>query len=248
MSKNIFEKTFDKSLDKKETKEKTDEILKQIGELQYQMYAEGKHSVMIILQGLDAAGKDGVARGLLRHCKPAGYSIASFNKPTELEYKYDFLWRVHQKVPAKGYLTIFNRSHYEDILVPSVEGYISKDIIEERYELINFFERLLIQNGTIIFKFFLNVSSDVQKERLDERLQIRRKNWKHHDSDWTTRLKAEQYLKVYENIFERCNEVAPWHIIPADTNWQKLYYAAKIVLERLEKLDMEWPELSSNIF
>ncbi len=247
MGKNFFEKTLDKSLDKKKTKEKTDELLKEIGELQYKMYAEEKHSVLIVLQGLDAAGKDGVARGLLRHCKPAGYSVAPFKKPTETEYMYDFLWRVHQRVPAKGHFTIFNRSHYEDILVPSVEKYIPENVVEERYEMINFFEKLLMQNGTLILKFFLNVSSDVQKERLEERLQIRRKNWKHHDSDWTTRLKAEQYLAAYKTIFERCNDV-PWHIIPADTNWQKLYFTAKIVYENMRKLDMKWPELSSNIF
>lgn len=239
--------TFDKSLDKSAVKKETKEILKQIGELQYKMYAEAKRSLMIVFQGLDASGKDGLTKGLLKYCNPVGISIQSFKKPTPVEFAHDFLWRIHQNTPAKGEIQIFIRSHYEDILVPTVEKYIPEEIIEKRYELINDFEKLLSHNGTIVLKFFLSVSSEVQEERLNERIQLQEKHWKHNDGDWETRKKTEQYLAVYQSIFERCNHI-PWQIVPADSNWQKLYYVSKTVLKALQEMDLKWPELKSELF
>jgi PPK2 family polyphosphate:nucleotide phosphotransferase len=239
--------TFDQNLDKEKAKAETISILKEIGDLQYQMYAESKNSLLIIFQGLDASGKDGLTRGLLDFCNPVGLRVHSFKKPTPLEYSHDFLWRVHPHVPPRGVIQVFIRSHYEDILVPSVEKLIPAEKIEERYEIINGFEKLLEQNGTNVLKFFLNVSKEAQLERLKERLENPEKFWKHNDGDWDTREKFDEYQKVYDSIFERCNYI-PWHFVPADTNWQKLYYVAKVVLETLKGLNIKWPELKTERF
>lgn len=239
--------TFDQSLDKVTVKEELKPILKKIGELQYQMYAEAKSSLLIILQGLDASGKDGLTRQLLDYCNPVGISVKSFKKPTPEEYAHDFLWRVHQHTPQKGMIQVFVRSHYEDILVPSVEKIFQEKLIEQRYSLINEFEKQVSHNGTTILKFFLNVSPEEQERRLTERIENPRKHWKHNDGDWETRKKFDQYLKIYKTIFERCNDV-PWHFIPADVNWQKLYYVAQVVLKALENMDIKWPELKSEKF
>ena len=238
---------FDKSLDKKITKEKTKKILKEIGQLQYQMLAQSKFSLLIIFQGIDASGKDGVTKGLLKYCNPIGIKIHSFKKPSPDEMSHDFLWRVHQHTPAKGDIQVFIRSHYEDILVPSVLKYIPADIIEQRYQLINDFERLVEHNQTKVLKFFLNVSKETQKERLMERIEVREKHWKHKDGDWHTRAKFDEYIQVYERILNSCN-VIPWHIVPSDKNWQKLFYVAEVVLKTLKNMDLQWPELVSEKF
>lgn len=239
--------TFNKEWDKKETEEKTKKILKKIGKLQNKMYAQNKFSLLIVLQGTDASGKDGLTKGLLKYCNPLGIKIFSFKKPTENEYAHDFLWRVHQVVPRKGDLQVFIRSHYEDILVPAVEKFIPADIIEKRYEVINDFERLLETNNTKVLKFFMNVSKEAQKERLIERIEMKEKHWKHKDGDWDTREKFDEYLGVYERIINTCN-IIPWNIVPADKNWQKLYAVADVVLRTLEDLDLKWPELVSERF
>jgi PPK2 family polyphosphate:nucleotide phosphotransferase len=239
--------TFNKTWDKKEIKEKTKKNIGKIGELQYQMYAQNKYSLLIIFQGMDASGKDGLTKGLLNDCNPIGLKVHSFKKPTEEEYAHDFLWRVHELTPEKGEIQVFIRSHYEDILVPTVEKFIQADIIEQRYQLINDFERLVELNNTKILKFFLHVSKKVQEERLMDRIELVEKHWKHKDGDWDTREKFDEYLDVYEKIINKCNDI-PWHIVPADTNWQKLYFVADIVLKTLKSLDLEWPELISEKF
>lgn len=239
--------TFDKSLDKEKTKIETKAMLKEIGDLQYQMYAESKSSLLIVFQGLDASGKDGLTRGLLDYCNPVGLMVQSFKKPTSLENSHDFLWRVHPHVPPRGVIQVFIRSHYEDILVPTVEKLFPQEKIEERYEIINEFEKLLEQSGTRVLKFFLNVSKEAQLERLNERLENPEKFWKHNDSDWETRTKFDEYQQVYDSIFERCNFI-PWHYIPADANWQKLYYVSKVVLETLRSLNIKWPALKTEKF
>lgn len=239
--------TYNKDWDKAKTIEKTDKILKKIGELQYEMYAQKRYSLLIIFQGIDASGKDGVTKGLLKYCNPIGLGIFSFKKPTDEEYAHDFLWRVHNVCPHKGETKIFIRSHYEDILVPTVEKYIAPDIISRRYQLINDFETLIEQNETRVLKFFLNVSKEAQKKRLMERVEIQEKHWKHKDGDWDTREKFDEYLTVYEKIFNTCN-IVPWHIVPADKNWQKLYAVAEVVLKTLKEMDLQWPELVSEKF
>ncbi|HRY31495.1 MAG TPA: hypothetical protein P5531_00845 [Bacteroidales bacterium] len=239
--------TFRKDWNKEKIVEKTGHILKEIGALQYQMFAEQKHSLLLVFQGMDASGKDGLTRGLLEYCNPIGIKVKSFKKPTPDEYAHDFLWRVHQAVPAKGEFQVFIRSHYEDILVPTVEGYIPAKTIAQRYRLINDFERLLEHHGTRILKFYLHVSPDVQKERLIERITLKEKHWKHKDGDWETREKTAEYLKVYEKIFQKCGDI-PWHIVPSDKNWQKLYFVAEKVLKTLRDMKLKWPELVTEVF
>lgn len=239
--------TLNKEWDKKEIKKKTEKILKEIGELQYKMYAHGKYSVIVVLQGTDASGKDGLTKGLLKYCNPVGIEVYSFKKPTDLEYAHDFLWRVHNVCPAKGVMKVFIRSHYEDILVPSVEKFIPAGIIEKRYDTINTFEKMLEDHGTKVLKFFLNVSEEVQKERLMERIEMEEKHWKHKDGDWDTREKFSQYMKVYEKVLNKCNHV-PWTVVPADKNWQKLYAVATVVLKELKELDLQWPALVTEKF
>jgi polyphosphate:nucleotide phosphotransferase, PPK2 family len=239
--------TNNKDWDKDKTVLKTAKMLKQIGVLQYKMYAQKRYSLLIVFQGLDASGKDGATKGLLKYCNPIGLGIYSFKKPTEEEYAHDFLWRVHNVCPRKGETKIFIRSHYEDILVPSVEKFIPPKVIAKRYGLINDFERIVGHNETRILKFFLNVSKESQKKRLVERIELRDKQWKHKDGDWDTREKFDDYIAVYEKIINTCNEF-PWHIVPADKNWQKIYVVAEVVLKTLRELDLKWPELVSERF
>lgn len=239
--------TFNKEWDKDKTQDKTKKILRKIGELQNKMYAQNKFSLLIVLQGTDASGKDGVTKGLVKYCNPLGVKIHSFKKPTEEEYAHDFLWRVHNAAPRKGELKIFIRSHYEDILVPSVDKYIPEEVIEKRYKVINDFEKLLGNNGTVILKFFMNVSREAQLERLMERVELKEKHWKHKDGDWDTREKWDKYMEVYEKILNTCN-IIPWHVVPSDKNWQKTYAVAETVLKALEELDLKWPELITEKF
>jgi PPK2 family polyphosphate:nucleotide phosphotransferase len=236
-----------KGLDKESVKKETKTLLKEIGELHYQMYAERKNSILIVLQGLDASGKDGLVRDLLEYCNPVGLSVKSFKKPTAEEYAHDFLWRIHPHAPAKGMLQVFVRSHYEDILVPSVEGYIPANVIDQRYAMINQFEEMLRHNGTTILKFYMSVSREKQEERLNERITNPEKHWKHNDGDWDTLQKREKYLEVYQRIFGECNSV-PWEVIPADSNWQKTWTAAHILLKALRQMKLEWPTLDSERF
>ena len=181
--------TFNPEWDKENTKAITKDILKETGKLQQKMYAQQKYSLLIVFQGLDASGKDGLTKGLLKYCNPIGIKIKSFKKPAPDEYAHDFLWRIHQAAPAKGDVQIFIRSHYEDILVPSVEGYFPEELIEQRFRLINDFERILEHNDTRVLKFYLHVSPKTQEERLMERVELKEKHWKHKDSDWETRKK-----------------------------------------------------------
>jgi PPK2 family polyphosphate:nucleotide phosphotransferase len=239
--------TFDTSWDKEEIRKKKDKILMKIGELQNKMYAQNKYSLLIVLQGMDGSGKDGSTKALLKYCNPVGIRIHSFKKPSEDEFAHDFLRRVHEVTPGRGLTQIFIRSHYEDILVPSVEKYIPEEVIDKRYNMINDFEKLVESNNTRILKFFLNISKDAQKEVLMERIENKEKHWKHNDGDWVTREKFDDYLHVYEKIINRCNDI-PWHIVPADKNWQKTFFIAEAVLKTLKELDLKWPKLVSEKF
>jgi PPK2 family polyphosphate:nucleotide phosphotransferase len=238
---------FNKDWDKKKTVLKTEKMLQQIGELQFKMYAQNRYSLLIVFQGLDASGKDGVTKGLLKYCNPIGLGIYSFKKPTEEEYAHDFLWRVHNVCPHKGETKVFIRSHYEDILVPTVEKLFAPEIVAQRYQLINDFERIVEHNETRILKFFLNVSKEAQEGRLMERIELKEKHWKHKDGDWNTREKFDDYMAVYEKIINTCNGV-PWYIVPSDKNWQKLYAVAEVVLKTLKEFDLKWPDLVSEKF
>lgn len=234
-------------LDKAAVKKENKKLIAEIGELQRILYAEEKQGVLVLLQGVDASGKDGTIGTIFGGINPLGCQVHSFKKPTEEEFAHDFLWRVHKVVPKKGMIHIFNRSHYEDILVPSVEGYYNKERIEARYDHINNFERLLTDDGTKIIKFYLHISKEEQLERLTERIENREKYWKHNDGDWESREKWDSYQKVYETIFKRCNDV-PWHIIPSDRNWVKINAVAKVILKTLKEINPQWPNLESERF
>lgn len=235
------------SWEKKDIQKKTDELLKEIYEYSKRLYAESNQSLLIVLQGMDASGKDGLTRTLFKEVSPAWVNVHSFKKPTDEEFAHDFLWRIHSKTPEKGIITVFNRSHYEDILVPSVYGYIDEKTIEKRYNQINAFEKYLTENGTTILKFYLNVSYEKQEVKLMERINTKEKHWKHSDGDWETRENWDAFLNVYDKIINQCDEI-PWHIIPCDKNWAKLYSAAKIVVETLIKMDPQYPDLDSDRF
>jgi PPK2 family polyphosphate:nucleotide phosphotransferase len=235
------------SLNKSEHKKELKELNQQLITYQKKMNAQGKHSLLIIFQGMDASGKDGATRRVLEGVNPSGIHVKSFKKPTDEEFAHDFLWRIHQHTPAKGMIQVFNRSHYEDILVPSVLGYIPKEIIEERYKMINDFERLLEHNGTKVLKFFLHVSKEEQLDRLQERIENPEKQYKHKDGDWETRENWDNYMEVYQSIFEKCNDV-PWHIIPSDQNWYKANLITKKIIEAFESMNLEWPKIETEKF
>lgn len=232
---------------KNEIKDKTEAVLEELYEYSKRLIAERKQSVLLVLQGMDASGKDGLTRELFQKSSAAWVKVHSFKKPSEKEYAHDFLWRIHNCTPEKGTITVFNRSHYEDILVPSVYGYLDPEIIDKRYQQINDFERHLEENGTRIVKIYLNVSYDKQGEKLQERIDTKEKHWKHSDGDWETRKYWNQFMEVYEKLFERCNAV-PWHIVPCETNWAKTYTVSKLLVETLKEMNPQYPALDSALF
>lgn len=232
-----------KDWDKDETKRKLEAIVAELDELQNLLYAESKHSILIVLQGMDASGKDGLVRDVFSRVNPNGIQVHSFKVPTEKELSHDFLWRVHKVTPPKGMIHIFNRSHYEDVLVTRVHNIIDDRTAKKRIAAINDFEQLLAEhNNTHILKFYLNVSQEKQHERLEERLQIPRKMWKYNARDLEESARWGEYMKYYEEVFNSCNKV-PWHIVPADQNWAKSYTVAKTLLDTLKSLKMEYPGL-----
>lgn len=229
-------------LKKKKIEEKTIEMVIKIGELQHKMYAEGKQSLLVILQGMDASGKDGTVKTVFADCNPTGIDTFAFKKPTEEEFAHDFLWRVHQKAPRKGNIMVFNRSHYEDILIQRVHKWISEDKVAMRMKAINAFEEFVAQdNNTKILKFYMHISEERQKEKLQERIDDPAKNWKHKASDWDERKYWAEYMKCYEYAINE--STTPWHIAPCDNRWYRNYFIAKVVLETLEAMNPQLPIL-----
>jgi PPK2 family polyphosphate:nucleotide phosphotransferase len=234
-----------KNLNKEHVKKDTQKLKFKLEELQNLLYAESKHAVLIVLQGMDASGKDGVAKNVFDAVNPMGCRVIPFKKPSELEMKHDFLWRVHQQVPEKGMLHIFNRSHYEDVVIQRVHAWVDEKTIRQRFAAINNFEQLLKDNGTTILKFYLHVSKEEQLVRLQERLSDTTKMWKHNDNDLKERELWDDYMKAYEGAFEHCSESVEWNIIPADQNWYKEFLIAKKVVAALEELKMKFPGLKA---
>ena len=235
------------SWNKEAIEEATEILIDEVYEYSKRLFAEGKQSLLIVLQGMDASGKDGLTRSLFLKTSPAWVNVHSFKKPSDEEFAHDFLWRIHKRMPEKGMINVFNRSHYEDILVPSVYGYVDQSIIDARYDQINQFEQYLEANGTKVLKFYLNISYEKQEQKLLERINTKEKHWKHNDGDWETREHWNEFMDVYESLFERCNAI-PWHIIPSDHNWTKLYATAKIVVDTLKQMDPQFPALESEKF
>ncbi len=213
-----------------------------IDALQDRLFAEGKRALLVILQGIDCSGKDGTVRAVFNTSGPLGVVVKPFGVPSEVERAHDYLWRVHIACPSRGFVGIFNRSHYEDVLVVKVEKFAAEDAIERRYDEINQFEKLVSNSGTRILKFMLNVSRDEQAKRLQERVDDPAKQWKFKPSDLTTRAKWDEYMAAYEVAVSRCSTaIAPWHIIPADRNWVRNAAVARIVRETLEDMNPQYP-------
>ncbi len=230
-------------IDKKEIKEKLKKILIEMDELQNLLYAEHKHSVLVVIQGMDGSGKDGVIRNIFGELNPQGVTVKSYKAPTEEELAHDFLWRIHAASPGKGMIQIFNRSHYEDILVTRVHKWCDDKTAEKRMKAINDFEFLLQEhNHTHILKYYLHISPEEQQERLKERLQEPSKMWKYNEKDLDEAKLWDEYMAVYEDCFENCNNI-PWTIVPADQNWYKEYIIASQLFDLLKSLDMSYPGL-----
>ena len=236
-----------KHFEKEEVKKWTIDIVEHIGDLQNTLYAERKHSVLLILQGMDGSGKDGTTRALFGECSPAGVQVYSFKRPTEEEFAHDFLWRTHKNMPEKGMIQVFNRSHYEDILIQYVHGTIDDKKRDKRMKAINAFEEnLRDDNNTTVLKFYLHISPEEQLQKLKERVENPKKHWKHNDADWEERKLWDKYQDAYHYALNE--STIPWHIIPCDQEWYRDYSAAKILYETLDALNMKMPPLQSELF
>lgn len=232
-----------KQFNKEKTKAKTLLMLKELTELQNLLYAESKHSLLIVIQGMDASGKDGLIRDVFSAMNPQGVQVESFKAPTSKELSHDFLWRIHMHAPSKGMIQVFNRSHYEDILITRVHKWCDDALAIKRMKAINDFEEMLeVHNHTHILKFYLHISPEEQNERLLERLEDKTKQWKYNEQDLEEAKLWEQYMRAYEDCFNKCNKV-PWHIIPSDQNWYKEYLVANTILTTLKSLKMRFPGL-----
>ncbi len=228
-------------MDKEGVKEELHDILADLDDLQNLLYAEHKHSILIVVQGMDASGKDGLTRDVFTSMNPQGVNVTSYKVPTAEELEHDFLWRIHHHVPAKGMIQIFNRSHYEDVLITRVHNMTDDTTAKKRMEAINDFERLLTEhNDTHILKFYLHISHKEQQQRLEERIKKPQKMWKYSPEDFKESKLWDIYMKYYEDVFEHCSEI-PWHIIPADQNWYKSYLVAKTLQKTLKDLHMKYP-------
>lgn len=215
----------------------------QLVEQQNMMFAEHKHKLLVVLQATDTGGKDGVIRKVFSGVNPMGIRVASFKVPSAEELEHDYLWRVHKQVPGKGEIVIFNRSHYEDVIVTRINGWIDNATVKRRLRQINDFETMLMEEGTIILKFFLHISKDEQKQRLQDRLDDESKTWKFNPGDLLTREKWDEYQRVYEETLNATSSKhAPWHIVPADRNWVRDLYVCSVVVNELSSLKMKYPE------
>ncbi len=229
-------------VDKSDIRDKTNKYVREIADFQEVMYAEKKQSLLIVLQGMDSSGKDGATRNVFKRCSPAGVNFYAFKKPTDEEFAHDFLWRVHKQTPPKGEITIFNRSHYEDILIQRVHGWISEDHAKKRIKSINAFEQLIgYDSNTTILKFYMHLSNERQLEKLQERIDEPRKNYKHNPGDWEERKLWDKYIDCYEKAINESD--IPWNIVPVDARWYRDYVIAKKVAETLASFDMKYPPL-----
>ena len=232
--------------DKDDGKTALEELGDEIADLQERLFAQGttgrRTSVLLVLQGMDTSGKGGVVRKAAGLVDPQGLKITSFKAPTAEELGHDFLWRVNRELPGTGKIGIFDRSHYEDVLVARVRGLVPMERIERRYDAINAFEERLVHEGTVVVKCMLHISSDTQEERLLERLDNPDKHWKFNPGDVDERALWPTYQRAYEIALERCNtEAAPWHVVPSDRKWYRNWAVAMILLETLRAMELQWP-------
>jgi PPK2 family polyphosphate:nucleotide phosphotransferase len=222
--------------------------LNRLRELQHLLYADKRHSLLIVLQGLDAAGKDGTIRHVMSGVNPQGCDVSSFKAPTAEQLARDFLWRIHRAVPPRGNIGIFNRSHYEDVLIVRVHDLFPKSIWKHRYQQINDFERMLTENGVTILKFFLHISREEQRKRFEARIQDSSRNWKLSLPDFEERQHWDNYTAAYEDALGRCStDEAPWYVIPANRKWFRNYLVAELVVRALDGMRLKYPAPSVDI-
>lgn len=255
-----FDPSFTGKLSKQDAKDQLAQDIEKLSELQSMLYAQDRYSILIIFQAMDAAGKDGTIKHVMSGINPQGCQVFSFKQPSAEELDHDYLWRINRCLPERGRIGIFNRSHYEDVLIakvhpeiilfgklPGIETVkdIDPDFWKRRYRQINDFERYLTENGTVVLKFFLNVSKAEQKKRFTERLDDKAKNWKFSSADIKERQFWDEYMKAYADVLtETSTELAPWYVIPADNKWFMRYAVGRIICDRMKQLDLHYPKLS----
>ncbi len=233
---------------KKEGKKALPALNTRLEALQELMYAESKQKLLIVLQAMDTGGKDGTIRHVFEGVNPQGVKVASFKQPNPTELAHDYLWRIHKQTPASGQITIFNRSHYEDVLVVRVHNIVPIHVWERRYDHINNFEKLLTDEGTTILKFFLHIDLDEQKERLQARLDEPEKRWKFSTGDLAERKLWPDYIRAYEDMLGKTStDWAPWYVIPANRKWYRNLLISKIIIDKLESLEMRYPEAEAGL-
>jgi PPK2 family polyphosphate:nucleotide phosphotransferase len=238
-----FDPAADFGWDKERTRAETRELQERIGGLQAKLYANTGRALLIVLQGMDASGKDGATRAVLEFVNPAGVEVANFKAPSAEELAHDFLWRIHRAVPAYGRIGVFNRSHYEDVLVARVLKLVPEKAWRPRYGQINRFEEHLVENGYVLLKFFLHLSRQEQAERLRARLEDPAKNWKFEGADLRMRQHWDHFREAYEDVLNRCSpRPARWHVVPADRKWVRDHVIARAVCAALEEMQLAWPK------
>lgn len=231
-----------KDLDKKTAKEESEKLAERLGELHEMLMAQKKYALLVVFQGMDGSGKDGAVDHVFKACHLGGLQIVSYKKPTEEEFAHDFLWRIHKNVPAKGMIGIFNRSHYEDVIIQRVHKWIDEERVAQRIASINTFESLLsYDNNTQIVKFYFHISKEEQEIELNQRIQDPTKQWKHNPNDWKEREFWDDYMRCYEDVINK-SEI-PWHIVPVDDRWYRDYFILKTLVDTLEKMDLAYPKI-----
>jgi len=234
--------------DKDKAKAVTSRLIGQLEELQERLYANGDRAMLIVLQGMDTSGKDGTIKHVMSGVNPQGCNIVSFKTPSPEELSHDFLWRVHHKAPPKGQIGIFNRSHYEDVLITRVHGLVSDKVVKQRFSQIKAFEELLHRNGTTILKFFLHISKDEQKQRLEERICDPKKRWKFNEGDLEERKLWKKYMGAFEDVIAATStEYAPWYIVPSNRKWYRNLVVADRVVDALKDMKLKAPGASAGI-
>ena len=233
---------------KEKAKDITAQLISRLDELQERLFANGNRAVLIILQGMDTSGKDGTIKSVMSGLNPQGCKVVAFKAPSSEELGHDFLWRVHQKAPSKGQIGIFNRSHYEDVLITRVHELVFDKIVKQRYNQIKEFEELLHENGTTILKFFLHISKDEQKARLEERIRNPEKRWKFNEGDLEERKLWKEYMDAFEDMMAATStDHAPWYLVPANRKWYRNLVVADRVVEALEDMKLKTPPAPEGI-
>ena len=239
---------YNGNLQKEQSRIELDKLHLKMSNLQYKLHAEKKQSLLIVLQAMDAGGKDGTIRDVMHGFNPQGCKVTSYRSPNSEEISHDFLWRIHKSIPAKGEIGIFNRSHYGDVLIVRVHNMVPTRQWSKRYEHINNFEKMLTGEGVKILKFYLHISKEEQKKRLDKRLTNPMKHWKIDEADFEERKHWNKYMKAYQDILEKCStQWSPWHIIPSDKKWYRNLVIAQIITKTLEKMNPKLPKPTVDI-